>query len=291
MKIHVAQKGESLWNIAKKYNVSFEELKSNNTHLSSPEAIYPGMKIKVPVEKVSIQRKIEESQIENSEEVDSLYRNAETTLPQNMFSGLLPNQAVSKPNVNEQEKSPFAIPVAPPPPIVNTNGTNTFQKKNTEQQSVQTNQPPPIYTTQDVQSQQLNNVQVQPEKVQGQLDYQQYGWYYAPQQSYQQDCGCNDQYQQYQYGYQPPQILPAPIPGYFQPYGNYMPYQQAYQTPYPQQYYQQYPSFQEPQVQPQQPLTPAYPFPTANFQGQGYPDYYRDATNSNFGVPPIDEDE
>ncbi|MDG5470933.1 SafA/ExsA family spore coat assembly protein [Jeotgalibacillus sp. ET6] len=48
MKIHVVQKGDTLWNIAKKYNVSFEELKAANTQLSNPDMIMPGMKIKVP---------------------------------------------------------------------------------------------------------------------------------------------------------------------------------------------------------------------------------------------------
>ncbi|KIL44540.1 hypothetical protein KP78_35040 [Jeotgalibacillus soli] len=50
MKIHIVQKGDSLWTIAKKYNVSFEELKAVNTQLSNPDMIMPGMKIKVPSE-------------------------------------------------------------------------------------------------------------------------------------------------------------------------------------------------------------------------------------------------
>lgn len=291
MKIHIAQKGETLWNIAKKYNVSFEELKNNNTQLSSPEAMYPGMKIKVPVAKVAIPKKTEVASVENQEnqqgnEQEMLYRNAETSVPQNVFSSLLPNQSVSKPDLNEQTqdapplftKTPFAIPVAPPPPIVNTTHSNTTVQKDPEPMQ-QPQQPQPFISPQQLPNQQLNNVQGQTEPVQG---YYETGYQQYPNQYYQQDCGCSDQYQyQYQqYGYQVPQVLPAPIPGYFQPYGQY-----------PQQVYQQYPNFQQPQIQPQQPLTPAYPFPTTNFQGQGYPDYYRDTTNPNYGVPPIDEEE
>lgn len=48
MKIHIVQKGDTLWEISKKYGVNFEELKAMNTQLSSPDMIMPGMKIKVP---------------------------------------------------------------------------------------------------------------------------------------------------------------------------------------------------------------------------------------------------
>lgn len=48
MRIHIVQKGDTLWKIAKKYNVDFAQLKSLNSHLSDPNMIMPGMKIKVP---------------------------------------------------------------------------------------------------------------------------------------------------------------------------------------------------------------------------------------------------
>ncbi|KHE70325.1 hypothetical protein LD39_11745 [Halobacillus sp. BBL2006] len=48
VRIHIVQKGDTLWKIAKKYGVDFEELKSVNTQLSNPDMIMPGMKIKVP---------------------------------------------------------------------------------------------------------------------------------------------------------------------------------------------------------------------------------------------------
>ncbi|WP_338036987.1 SafA/ExsA family spore coat assembly protein [Metabacillus dongyingensis] len=48
MKIHIVQKGDTLWKIAKKYGVDFEELKKMNSQLSNPDLIMPGMKIKVP---------------------------------------------------------------------------------------------------------------------------------------------------------------------------------------------------------------------------------------------------
>ena len=48
MKIHIVQKGDTLWKIAQKYGVQFEELKQINSQLSNPDMIMPGMKIKVP---------------------------------------------------------------------------------------------------------------------------------------------------------------------------------------------------------------------------------------------------
>ncbi len=48
MKIHIVQKGDTLWNLAKKYGVPFEEIKKMNSQLSNPDMIMPGMKIKIP---------------------------------------------------------------------------------------------------------------------------------------------------------------------------------------------------------------------------------------------------
>lgn len=48
VKIHVVQQGDTLWNIAKKYGVDFEQLKQINNHLANPDQLTPGMKIKIP---------------------------------------------------------------------------------------------------------------------------------------------------------------------------------------------------------------------------------------------------
>src|SRR6476619_6036138 len=48
VKIHIVQKGDTLWKIAKKYGVNFEDMKKMNSQLSNPDMIMPGMKIKVP---------------------------------------------------------------------------------------------------------------------------------------------------------------------------------------------------------------------------------------------------
>ena len=48
VKIHIVQKGDTLWKLAKKYGVSFDELKKINSQLSNPDLLMPGMKIKIP---------------------------------------------------------------------------------------------------------------------------------------------------------------------------------------------------------------------------------------------------
>ncbi|MBO8155945.1 MAG: LysM peptidoglycan-binding domain-containing protein [Bacillaceae bacterium] len=50
MKIHIVQKGDTLPKIAQKYNVDYDSLRKINTHLSDPEKIVQGMKIKIPSE-------------------------------------------------------------------------------------------------------------------------------------------------------------------------------------------------------------------------------------------------
>ena len=48
VKIHIVQKGDTLWKLAKKYGVDFEALKKLNSQLSNPDMIMPGMKLKIP---------------------------------------------------------------------------------------------------------------------------------------------------------------------------------------------------------------------------------------------------
>lgn len=56
LKIHIVQKGDTLWKIAKNYGVDFEELKAANSQLASPDMIMPGMKIKVPSNQKNVQK-------------------------------------------------------------------------------------------------------------------------------------------------------------------------------------------------------------------------------------------
>lgn len=59
MKIHVVQKGDTLWELSKKYGVDFEELKQANSQLSSPDMIMPGMKIKIPGTAKTVKKEVQ----------------------------------------------------------------------------------------------------------------------------------------------------------------------------------------------------------------------------------------
>ena len=48
VRIHIVQKGDTLWKIAKEYGISFEDLKRLNVHLANPDYIVPGMEIILP---------------------------------------------------------------------------------------------------------------------------------------------------------------------------------------------------------------------------------------------------
>lgn len=48
MKIHIVQKGDTLWEISKQYGVQLDDIIQANPHIASPDYIMPGMKIMVP---------------------------------------------------------------------------------------------------------------------------------------------------------------------------------------------------------------------------------------------------
>jgi morphogenetic protein associated with SpoVID len=92
VKIHIVQKGDTLWKIAKKYGVNFEELKQMNAQLSNPDMIMPGMKIKVPTTGGSVKK---ETQIK--------YGSKE-----------MPKKEMPKAEHPFKEQKPMAMPVEEP---------------------------------------------------------------------------------------------------------------------------------------------------------------------------------
>lgn len=46
--VHIVQKGDTLWKIAKQYQIPFDEIKRLNAHLANPDYIVPGMEIFLP---------------------------------------------------------------------------------------------------------------------------------------------------------------------------------------------------------------------------------------------------
>jgi morphogenetic protein associated with SpoVID len=74
LKIHVVQKGDTLWEISQKYGVDFEEVKQLNSHLSSPDMIMPGMKIKVPTSSKNVKHESKPVKETKKEQVKQPYK-------------------------------------------------------------------------------------------------------------------------------------------------------------------------------------------------------------------------
>lgn len=107
MKIHIVKKGDTLWEIAKENNVDFEQLKSLNPQLSSPDMIMPGMKIKIP----SDAKPVKKESMKEKEEVKTPYKDmSPKPLP------VIKEDEKEKPKM--QQKPPMhQMPIPTPVPI------------------------------------------------------------------------------------------------------------------------------------------------------------------------------
>ncbi|MBU3535518.1 SafA/ExsA family spore coat assembly protein, partial [Alkalihalobacillus clausii] len=104
MRIHIVQKGDTLWKLAEKYEVDYEHLKEANPNLTNPEMLMPGMKVKVPAGSVAV-RKEQKKTTPKAKEVDKKQQKAK-------------EQSVKppkKPELKASEKTQAAN-VAPAPP-------------------------------------------------------------------------------------------------------------------------------------------------------------------------------
>lgn len=106
MRIHIVQKGDTLWKIAQKYGVDFEQLKSMNAHISNPDAIMPGMKIKVPTSGGQVKK---EEQKKQANVNIFPKKEAPKQQPQSYAETPEANTNYSKPeNVKPEQKTPIA---------------------------------------------------------------------------------------------------------------------------------------------------------------------------------------
>lgn len=145
MRIHIVQKGDTLWTIAKKYGVNFDELKKLNAQLSNPDLIMPGMKIKVPAPAGAVKK---EMPVKEAPIAPSLKPNKEMPVAPSLKPNKeMPVVPVPKPNkempvqvapVKEQPKQPMMPPL---PPVIPEVEINQVFQMNMEQMQ-QTLQPP-----------------------------------------------------------------------------------------------------------------------------------------------------
>ena len=108
MKIHIVQKGDTLWNLAKKYGVSFDEqLKKVNSQLSNPDMLMPGMKIKIPEHNSASVKKGNDTKI-----------NFGTVKEAPISSGSTNVKESIKPEVQAAPVKPKEKPMVTPPPAI-----------------------------------------------------------------------------------------------------------------------------------------------------------------------------
>jgi morphogenetic protein associated with SpoVID len=126
LKIHIVQKGDTLYKIAKQYGVDFQELKNANAQLSNPELIYPGMKIKVPSQGVAVKTETFNGKESPTQMLQSLITGApkeSPVLPAQDFSTPLNGKEVPiniaqtqmvQPVVPQVKEQPVPVPVPTP---------------------------------------------------------------------------------------------------------------------------------------------------------------------------------
>jgi morphogenetic protein associated with SpoVID len=117
VKIHIVQKGDTLWKIAEKYGVDFEQLKKINGHLSDPNMIMPGMKIKVPTAGVPVKKEAPKKETKinlapkKEENIEHPYANTKPFVSVNIEAEFneapkAPTKETPKAPVNEEPKAP-----------------------------------------------------------------------------------------------------------------------------------------------------------------------------------------
>lgn len=85
LRIHIVQKGDTLWKIAKEYGISFEDLKRLNVHLANPDYIVPGMEIILP-EKIN-KEPHRESHKEMPKKESQMHKETPKEVPKKRYRG------------------------------------------------------------------------------------------------------------------------------------------------------------------------------------------------------------
>ncbi|WP_042475078.1 LysM peptidoglycan-binding domain-containing protein [Bacillus ndiopicus] len=90
MRVHIVQKGDTLWKIAKQYSIGFEELKRLNAHLANPDYIVPGMEIYLPDGQHVKERPKEHMKEHIKEKVESPRRHVPPPAPPKIEQPIMP---------------------------------------------------------------------------------------------------------------------------------------------------------------------------------------------------------
>ena len=126
MKIHIVQKGDTLWNLAQKYNVNFEELKAANDHLSNPDMIMPGMKIKIPTGSVQVKKEAPKHHVKKEAPIVDKAPVKEKPIPKE-------EPVVKEKPIVKEEPKPAPIPQVQMPQVQMPQMTQFIKHKPTHQ--------------------------------------------------------------------------------------------------------------------------------------------------------------
>lgn len=82
MKIHIVQKGDTLFHLATNYQVELKDLINSNHQLSNPDMLMPGMKITIPTSEKQINLVEKKTEKAKPELIKNSIDETETTIPE-----------------------------------------------------------------------------------------------------------------------------------------------------------------------------------------------------------------
>lgn len=137
MKIHIVQKGETLWEIAEYYEVDFEKLLEANPQISSADMIMPGMKIMIPQQSKTVvkETKKQEKNLEikplkmkEDDHKEKPILNMSTPALDSMKLPVIENPEAGEIKQKEEIKAQFKQEQSPSKPTLEQNMPYPYQK-------------------------------------------------------------------------------------------------------------------------------------------------------------------
>jgi morphogenetic protein associated with SpoVID len=217
VKIHIVQKGDTLWIIAKKYGVDFEELKKLNSQLSNPDMIMPGMKVKVPTAGGSIVKDVGSVKKEIPQATHPFAQQLPPTLP---VQKEIIKEVPKKETIIHKKETIYTPKM--PQPVIPEIDINNYYMMNMAQ--IQQSQVPP-YIPPTLKEKEIESIEY-PEAIPimpvQEECYEMYPSYMMPGVP---DCGCDPNPYPYPNPYQYQYPYTSSMPSYGMPTQGMMPYQ------------------------------------------------------------------
>lgn len=138
MKVHIVQVNENLRDIARKYNISVEDIIKNNQHISHARHILPGMKLKLPIlsEEANIRFRDQMLQIQDYYPTLEDFEHNDKLKPENNANQGSPSQQTSQiattPSYHDSKPTyPQTQLTQPTQPQTGTMGQSIYQPQQT----------------------------------------------------------------------------------------------------------------------------------------------------------------